>query len=169
MNESDAAGERSARRFVNPTPPTTTSRSPANDTCMKKLTLLLLLFPTFSVVAQSLVYRPVNPAFGGDTFNYNWLLASAQAQDKSKDPAAAATSASRERDALENFQSTLNSQLLGALARNLYSNQFGEDGLQEGVYKFGELTVDISPGSTGLIIRISDGKGGETNLTVPYY
>ena len=38
--------------------------------------------------AQGLTYRPNNPAFGGNTFNYQWLLSSAQAQDTHKDPTA---------------------------------------------------------------------------------
>jgi hypothetical protein len=41
--------------------------------------LVLLFGPAFS---QQLVYRPINPAFGGDTFNYQWLLSFAQAQNK---------------------------------------------------------------------------------------
>ncbi len=32
--------------------------------------------------SQQLVYKPVNPAFGGDTFNYQWLLSSANAQNQ---------------------------------------------------------------------------------------
>ena len=35
--------------------------------------------------AQDLVYKPKNPAFGGDTFNYQWLLSSAESQNKLKD------------------------------------------------------------------------------------
>ncbi len=136
---------------------------------MKKLLLALLLTGSaFSAYAQSMVYKPVNPAFGGDSYNYTWLFTSAQAQDKTKDPNAA-TPASREKDALQNFQSTLNSQLLNTLARTLYTSQFGEEGLKEGLYQFGDLTVDVAPGTEGLIIRITDGKGGETSVTVPYY
>ena len=32
-------------------------------------------------VGQQLTYEPINPAFGGDTFNYQWLLSSANAQN----------------------------------------------------------------------------------------
>jgi curli production assembly/transport component CsgF len=32
-----------------------------------------------------LVYKPRNPAFGGDTFNYQWLMSSAENQNKFKD------------------------------------------------------------------------------------
>lgn len=136
---------------------------------MKKLLLVLFITGSaFATSAQSMVYKPINPAFGGDSYNYTWLFTSAQAQDKTKDPNAV-TPASRERDALQNFQSTLNSQLLNTLAKTLYTSQFGEDGLKEGIYQFGDLTVDVAPGTEGLIIRITDGKGGETSVTVPYY
>ena len=32
-------------------------------------------------MGQQLTYEPINPAFGGDTFNYNWLISSANAQN----------------------------------------------------------------------------------------
>lgn len=137
---------------------------------MKKTVLLFLLSLPIITSGQSMVYKPLNPAFGGDTFNYNWLLSSAQAQDKTKDPnAPSSVSSLRNTDPLQNFESAISSQLLNSLARNLYGRQFGEDGLQEGVYQFGNLTVDVRPGTEGLIIRITDGKGGETMLTVPYF
>jgi curli production assembly/transport component CsgF len=30
------------------------------------------------------LYKPRNPAFGGDTFNYQWLMSSAENQNKFK-------------------------------------------------------------------------------------
>ena len=52
------------------------------------LAALLVLTAGLSLQAQGLVYHPNNPAFGGNTFNYQWLLSSAQAQDTHKDPTA---------------------------------------------------------------------------------
>ncbi len=123
----------------------------------------------YATHAQGFVYRPTNPSFGGDTFNYNWLLSSAQVQDKNKDPATLKSSSTKETSQLADFASSLSSQLLSTITRQLYTNQFGEEGLKEGTYQYGDLTVDISPGNTGLIVRITDGKGGETAITVPYY
>ena len=49
------------------------------------ITLFACFFIGFSV-AQNLVYKPKNPAFGGDTFNYQWMLSSAESQNLLKDP-----------------------------------------------------------------------------------
>jgi len=138
---------------------------------MKKYYILFitLLSFQFSSSAQALIYRPINPSFGGDTFNYNWLLSSAQVQDKTKDPTIAKTGISKEASALEDFTTGLNRQLLSTLSRQLFSNQFGEDGIKEGTYQYGDFVVDVSPGSEGLVVKITDGKGGETAITVPYF
>ena len=138
---------------------------------MKKFLLQFLLsFAVYnSVVAQSLVYRPVNPSFGGDTFNYNWLMSSAQAQDKSKDSDAAKLAQAGSQDPLTDFTNSLNRQLLNSISQRLLKDQFGEEGIKEGTYQFGGFVVDVSPGTNGLIVRITDGKGGETSITVPFY
>ena len=53
---------------------------------MKTLIIILTFIAgIFYGKSQQLVYKPVNPAFGGDTFNYQWLLSSAEAQNKQKD------------------------------------------------------------------------------------
>ena len=53
---------------------------------MKKITLFtLFLFATYFSYGQQLTYKPINPAFGGDTFNYQWLLNSANAQNSFKE------------------------------------------------------------------------------------
>ena len=66
----------------------------------------------FSVQAQDLVYTPKNPAFGGNPYNSQWLLASAEAQNSFKDPNA--STGRTQQTELERFTSSLNSQLLGA-------------------------------------------------------
>ena len=53
---------------------------------MKKLLLMLLLSFTAQMFSQQLVYKPKNPNFGGDTFNYQWLLSSAESQNTFEDP-----------------------------------------------------------------------------------
>jgi curli production assembly/transport component CsgF len=137
---------------------------------MKKYYLLF----TFSILchfassAQSFVYKPRNPSFGGDTFNYQWMLSSATVQDKTKEKTTTTTT-STSQSALAEFTASLNRQLLSSLSSKLFKDQFGEDGLKEGTYQFGDYVVNVAPGSEGLIVKISDGKGGETSITVPYY
>ncbi len=133
------------------------------------------LLAGWAATGQSLVYRPVNPSFGGNTFNYSWMLSSAQAQDKSKDPSAKSSSqtaagrSASDASSLTNFSQTLQNQLLSQLSRNLFTRQFGEQGLKEGTFQFGDLQVVITNGVNGVNIQVTDGKGGQTTITVPYY
>lgn len=141
---------------------------------MKKtvLSLLFVLALCAGVRAQSFSYTPVNPAFGGNTFNYSWLQASATAQDRSVDPAQRRTNAAGRtatNSTLDNFSQSIQSQLLSRITRQLVSNQFGEGELKEGTYRFGDYQVEIANAADGVRVRIVDGKGGETTITVPYY
>ena len=121
-----------------------------------------------SARAQTFVYTPKNPALGGNTFNYQWMLSSATAQDTYKDPAAIREEQAA-RDPVADFQANLQRQLLSRLSRNLLDRQFGEEELEEGTFQFGELTVEISEGTDGVTIRIVDGQGGESTVTVPFF
>lgn len=136
---------------------------------MKKILLLSLFF--FGLLsfcaAQDLVYKPKNPAFGGDTFNYNWLLSSAQVQDLLEDPDAIDRT---QRSAVDDFSESLNRQLLSQLSRQLITNQFGEDGLEDGNYTFGNFQVDVTTTIEGLVINILDtGLGEQTQVIVPFF
>ena len=125
-----------------------------------------------SARGQALVYHPNNPAFGGNTFNYQWMLSSAQAQDKTKDPAqktANGLSSRTTTSSLDDFSASLQRQLLSRITSNLLNKQFGETTLKEGTYQFGDFQVTITNAADGVLIRIVDGKGGETTVTVPYY
>ena len=135
---------------------------------MKKL-ILFLVVGCFacSLQAQDMVYRAKNPAFGGETFNYNWLLSSAQTQDLTEDPARALAGQS---NTLNDFADDLNRQLLSQLSRELVTSQFGEDGLEEGNYTFGDFNIDVTTGLDGLIITVFDSSIGEqTQITIPFF
>lgn len=139
---------------------------------MKPLVLAFLLLTGLSTygLAQAFVYHPNNPNFGGNTFNYSWMLSQAQAQDRNVDPATRrTTTSSSSSSTLNNFAQSLQNQLLSRITSSLINKQFGETTLQPGTYKFGEFQVDISNGAEGVIIRIVDGKGGETSVTIPYF
>ncbi len=136
---------------------------------MKKLLIsvifLLALFQVTSL-AQDFVYQPINPAFGGNPYNYSWLLGQAQTQNtfEEEDPYG------EEDNPLAGLQNDINEQVLNALTAEFYRNQFGETGLTEGYYKFGSYEIDISPISDGMQVRIIDiYTGSETTIIVPYY
>lgn len=131
---------------------------------MKKWLFLMLFTISSFAYSQQFTYRPVNPAFGGDTFNYQWLLSSATAQNGFKEDVA-----SRDRGSdLENFSSTLNRQLLSQLSRSLLTSQIGTDGLQPGTFSAGSLEVEVYETLEGLVVNILDTDTGEqTQFIVP--
>lgn len=132
---------------------------------MKLLFSVAIILLALSVNAQDLVYKPKNPAFGGDTFNYQWLASSAESQNKFKDTYG---DSQKEQTELERFTSSLNSQLLNQVSSSLFRQQFGTNGITVGTYTFGSLSVEVYPSSRGLIVDILDTKTGErTQVIIP--
>lgn len=138
---------------------------------MKNLIVFYCIFLGFSVTeasSQQLIYRPVNPAFGGETFNYQWMLSSAQAQNKLEE-----RSTDRLLDnAFDDFESSLNRQILSQLSRQLVDDVFGEssDSLQEGTFEFGNLLVEITYEAEGINVSILNSSDGtQTDILIPYY
>jgi curli production assembly/transport component CsgF len=121
---------------------------------MKTILSLLFIVVTSYSFGQQLVYTAKNPAFGGDTFNYNWLLNSANAQNQFEDPAFS------EFGDLTSFNESLNNQFL---------NQ-GVDGLptQTGTSSDGNLEFEVFETIEGIIINILDISTGEqTQIIIP--
>jgi len=135
----------------------------------KHLHLLLIgifsLLAFSNVQAQDFVYTPKNPAFGGDTFNYNWLLSSAQSQNLLEEE-----DAGNSQSALESFTESLERQILSNLSRQIAGSQFGETTLDDGTYQVGSFGLDVISTLDGLSITITDPTTGETTqIIVPYY
>lgn len=131
---------------------------------MKRIIVFIILIQCSFSFSQELVYKPKNPAFGGDTFNYQWLLSSADAQNLYKEKAKLQT----DKTELEQFAENLNSQLLNQVSRSLFTQQFGEDGISEGNYVFGSLSVEVYQSTGGLTINILDTTTGEeTQVIIP--
>ncbi|SNR73945.1 curli production assembly/transport component CsgF [Lutibacter agarilyticus] len=127
-------------------------------------TILFLILP-YLLYSQDIVYKPMNPFFGGDTFNYQQMLASANAQNSFEEDAGFDF---KQASDLENFSESLNRQLLNSLSQDLYQDQFGNEALTEGTYVFGSLVVEISPTSGGLSVSILDTITGEqTQIIIP--
>ena len=134
---------------------------------MKKNTILaLFLLMASGAFAQQFVYQPLNPAFGGDTFNYNWLLSSATAQNGLTNP-----TTRRDQDSeLDQFGENLNRQILSRLSRALLEQQIQGIGDfdEEGTFTFGTLAVEVFESDEGLVINILDTSNGEqTQVIVP--
>lgn len=137
-------------------------------------TLFILLMMVFFFVAgktyaQDFTYQPKNPAFGGNPYNYSWLMSSAQAQN---DIEATKTDpySPYKTDPLKDFSESLNRQILSQLSRQIVSRQFGEDALSAGTYVLGDYQIEVGDQSDGLNITILDNRtGSQTTVSVPYF
>ncbi len=134
-----------------------------------QILFVLCFVLTAKTYAQDLVYTPKNPAFGGNPYNYSWLMSSAQAQNDIEETTTSSTS-SYKSDPLKDFSESLNRQILSQLSRQIVSRQFGEDALSAGTYVLGDYQIEIGDQSSGLNITIVDNKSGSsTTVSVPYF
>lgn len=135
----------------------------------KILMILAMMAISMSGLSQDMVFRFINPAFGGDTFNYQWLLSSAEAQNKFTETSQQQYN-TRDDDPLADFENSLNKQILSRLTKEIVDAQFGEEELGEGSYVFGNYQIDIGENSGGLSIVIMDlSNGDQSTIFIPYY
>ena len=129
------------------------------------LLAVLLLALAHGAQAQHFVYQPKNPAFGGgNPFNYSWLQASATAQNTIPEPVAATAT----QDPLTQFAANLNQQVLSQLTNRLIASQFGTGAIQPGSYSVGGYQVQVTQGTSGVIVTVTDtGTGNQTTITIP--
>lgn len=129
---------------------------------------ILFLMSKGTVLATPLVYTPKNPSFGGSPFNAQWLLSSAQAQNKLKEHKKPWKMP--EKDPIEDFKKSLDRQILYNLSRKIVDSAFGEEGLTEGHYDLDDYTIDVSTTLSGIEVVLTDSvTGNETIIEVPYY
>lgn len=138
---------------------------------MKTFIIIVTILASNTALGSSLIYSPTNPAFGGAPSYGAYYLNSAQAQDTLEDPNAVDPLAALNRDPLDNFEDSLNRQVLSQLARRILNEVFGEEGLGDGgTFRSGDSTVEVrTDDPTQLVIVITDGSGGETIIKLPYF
>ncbi|NRQ42563.1 curli production assembly protein CsgF [Rheinheimera sp. YQF-2] len=122
-----------------------------------KLMSLILLLCCSAASATELVYTPINPSFGGNPLNGNFLLQKAQSQNAH----------SADRDGLsfvDKFQDALERNIINSLTRRIADGE-----LVEGVYNTGEFMVEVSGGADGsVVVHITNLNSGEvTVITIP--
>ncbi len=130
---------------------------------------IVFFFVAGKTYAQDLLINQKNPAFGGNPYNYSWLMSSAQAQNDIKKllPVLTVRSSS---DPLKNFSASFNRQILSQLSRQIVAKQFGEDALSAGTYVLGDYQIEVGDQADGLNITIVDNKtGSQTTVSVPYF
>ncbi|WP_027376517.1 curli production assembly/transport component CsgF [Kaistella palustris] len=134
---------------------------------MKNLFFFLSLLGVSFLKAQQFVYKPINPAFGGDTFNYQWLLSSASSQNQF-DNVDKTSFNMKDLNSLSSFTDSLNRQVLSELSRKLFGDQFGEGDLKPGTYVFGSMYLTVSQTGQGLLISILNTSTGEqSEIVIP--
>lgn len=112
-----------------------------------------------SASAGELIYRPLNPSFGGDPFMGTYLLGKAQSQDTNKDPDSRGieTISSTER-LIQSLESRLISQLI---------SDVGAGNVGEGSFDSGDFNVVVRDEGGQLIVRVIDKLTGDvTNISV---
>jgi len=133
----------------------------------------LFLLPDGMATATEMVWVPINPSFGGPSYNATWLMASAQAQNKLVEKTT--SYGTLERDLTAEFESRLYSQIMYGLANQIRYEIFGEPGTDEGLQvgetghcevTVGDNIIDIST-IDGITVDIT-GPSGTTTVNVPY-
>lgn len=134
------------------------------------LASVLLLFSQ-PIWSQDFVYRPVNPAFGGEVFNHQWMLSNANAQNTIEDPNQQDFDSRFNRDPLQDFQDQLNRQILNQISSSIIGNQFNNvDGIDNGTYVFGNYQIDVGTTNEGIsIVIIDNSTGNSTEVVVPVF
>ena len=139
---------------------------------MRLFFLFSILFFGQILSGQDLTYKPKNPAYGGDTFNYQWLLSGAQAQDTYKDPSSTGpfSTSGSSTTSLDDFKNSLNRLLLSQISQQLITSQFGENGLKPGSYTVGNFNINVGSATEGVLIDITDlATGQTTQIIIPFF
>lgn len=115
-------------------------------------------------LAQELIYEPVNPSFGGDSFNSAHLIGIANAQNSYKDP----RSESKENSQMDQFVRQLQSRLLSSLAAQVNDAIFGENPQESGTITFGDQVITFQRGIDSVQLTIEDLVAGtRTEISIP--
>ena len=142
-------------------------------------TILLFLFMTTSVNASEIVFDFTIPSFEGTGKSSHYLTIE-NIEKTRKDAIKAADKAAKEKaeqdaknTAIAKFKANLESRFYTALAKQITTNVFGADGLQQDSGTFtspvgGEVVTWTTPASTGnVVITVTETDGTVTTFTMP--
>lgn len=121
------------------------------------LALTLASVSSGPAAATEIVYRPINPAFGGDPLNGPHLLNSAQAQNNFRDPNAPTFGAPGglgfgALTPLQQFNETLQRAILSRIASSVSGGLFNASGqLIPGVVDTADFRITISDLGGGIL------------------
>lgn len=121
-----------------------------------------LLYATApSVSAGDLIYRPVNPSFGGNPFNNTHLQTLATTQRQYAAP-------QQEFDSVANFERTITNSILGRVANQISDSIFGENAQDSGNFSVGSTQIEfVRQGDTVNVDILDSATGGATSIALP--
>lgn len=134
---------------------------------MKKCHWAILLFAIISYCAPAsadLLYKPINPSFGGDSFNSNHLQGLAASQNEFKESSSSAAS----QTTTERFLAMLQSRLYSSLASQVADSIFGENAQPNGTLQFDDQQISFVNDGTAIRLTVTDFTTGQvTNIVIP--
>jgi len=134
---------------------------------LKKITLTLCMAGSIAATSANsseLTYAPVNPGFGGNSFNNSYLQSTAEAQKQFNAPARVRST----QDPLADFSNTLTRSLISRLSQDITESILGENAQDSGQFIVGDLTLDFQKSGEVVNIVIQDAaSGGETTIALP--
>lgn len=131
----------------------------------RNIAIVWLIFTAFSSPASAdLLYKPINPSFGGDSFNSNHLMGLATAQKQFKEP----DSSSSTQTTTERFLSMLQSRLYSSLASQVADAIFGDNAQPSGTLVFDDQQITFVNTGTEIHLTVTDFSTGQvTNIVIP--
>ena len=142
-------------------------------------TILLFLFMITSVNASEIVFDFTIPSFEGTGKSSHYLTIE-NIEKTRKDAIKAAEKAAKEKaeqdaknTAVAKFKANLESRFYTALAKQITTNVFGADGLQQDSGTFtspigGEVVTWTTPSGTGnVVVTVTEDDGTVTTFTMP--
>ena len=146
---------------------------------MKKIMLAVIfsLSGVFTTFASELIYTPINPSFGGNPLNGNFLLGKAQSQNKHKAP-------TNRKSYAEKFQESLERAYINKMVREITDLSFNEtcdpsvDAScepsifnEDSIFMSGDYEIQvITSGSDSITVQITHtGTGEVTIIEVPRF
>ena len=141
-------------------------------------TILLFLFMITSVNASEIVFDFTIPSFEGTGKSSHYLTIE-NIEKTRKDAIKAADKAAKEKaeqdaknTAIAKFKANLESRFYTALAKQITTNVFGADGLQQDSGTFtspvgGEIVTWTTPNTGNVVVTVTETDGTVTTFTMP--
>ena len=113
--------------------------------------------------SADMIYKPINPSFGGDSFNSSHLQGLASTQNQFTKTSKSSTQTTSER-----FLSMLQTRLYSSLASQVAEAIFGDNAQPSGTIVFDDQQIAFVNTGTEIQLTVTDFTTGQvTNITVP--